>query len=122
MIKYCKSLFFSTVTSSIFLLTSVVKEVIALAFASSAAFARVASALIFSLTSSILTAFAFSALLARAVSSSIKCLTSSISCASLSEREIDDWENEHIKMLEQIAPEKFSVKHYGALAELKRKQ
>lgn len=42
--------------------------------------------------------------------------------ASLSEREIDDWENEHIKMLEQIAPEKFSVKHYGALAELKRKQ
>ena len=42
--------------------------------------------------------------------------------ASLSEREIDDWENEHIKMLEQIAPKKFSVKHYGALAELKRKQ
>lgn len=40
--------------------------------------------------------------------------------ASLSEREIADWEEEHKKLLVQIAPEKFEVLHYGAIAELKR--
>lgn len=40
--------------------------------------------------------------------------------ASLSEKEIADWEEEHKKLLVQIAPEKFEVLHYGAIAELKR--
>lgn len=40
--------------------------------------------------------------------------------ASLSERQIADWEEEHKKLLVQIAPEKFEVLHYGAIAELKR--
>lgn len=40
--------------------------------------------------------------------------------ASLSEKEIADWEREHIKMLEEIAPEEFCIKHYAALAELKK--
>lgn len=40
--------------------------------------------------------------------------------ASLSEKEIADWEGEHKKLLVQIAPEKFEVLHYGAIAELKR--
>lgn len=40
--------------------------------------------------------------------------------ASLAEDEVSAWEKEHIKMLEEIAPEEFSVRHYGALAELKK--
>ncbi len=38
--------------------------------------------------------------------------------ASLSEEEVKKWENEHVKMLSEIAPEEFDVKHYASLAEL----
>ncbi len=41
--------------------------------------------------------------------------------ASLSSEEISEWEREHIAMLNRIAPEKFDVFHYGAIAELKIK-
>ncbi|MGN0488366.1 MAG: class I SAM-dependent methyltransferase [Ruminococcus sp.] len=40
--------------------------------------------------------------------------------ASLTEKEVSLWEQEHIKLLEQIAPEKFDVLHYGAIAELRK--
>lgn len=39
--------------------------------------------------------------------------------ASLSESELRQWEAEHLKLLSEIAPEEFDVKHYAALAELK---
>lgn len=39
--------------------------------------------------------------------------------ASLTEREIADWEREHIKLLAEIAPDEFDILHYGAIAELK---
>ncbi len=39
--------------------------------------------------------------------------------ASLSGDELKAWEAEHKKLLSEIAPEKFDVKHYAALAELK---
>lgn len=39
--------------------------------------------------------------------------------ASLTESEISVWEKEHIKLLSEIAPEKFEIKHYSAIAELK---
>lgn len=38
--------------------------------------------------------------------------------ASLSEQEILSWEQEHIRLLSEIAPEEFTVLHYGAMAEL----
>lgn len=38
--------------------------------------------------------------------------------ASLSEPELHSWEQEHKRMLSQIAPEEFDVLHYAALAEL----
>lgn len=41
--------------------------------------------------------------------------------ASLSAQELEDWEQEHKKLLEEIATEKFKVLHYAALAELKLK-
>lgn len=41
--------------------------------------------------------------------------------ASLTESEITNWENEHIKMLNRIAPNEFDVLHYAAIAELKKK-
>lgn len=41
--------------------------------------------------------------------------------ASLTEDEIVKWENEHIKLLEMIAPENFKILHYAAIAELKKK-
>ncbi len=41
--------------------------------------------------------------------------------ASLTEAEIDIWEQEHSKLLSDIAPAEFSVLHYGAIAELKKK-
>ncbi len=41
--------------------------------------------------------------------------------ASLSESEIALWEAEHTRMLEENAPEKFEILHYGALAELRKK-
>lgn len=39
--------------------------------------------------------------------------------ASLSEEEIHSWEQEHIRLLNEIAPAQFDVLHYGAIAELK---
>ena len=41
--------------------------------------------------------------------------------ASLSDEEISAWEKEHIKLLSETAPEEFEVKHYAALAVLKKK-
>ena len=41
--------------------------------------------------------------------------------ASLSEDEISAWEQEHIKLLWEIAPEEFDILHYGAAAELMAK-
>lgn len=41
--------------------------------------------------------------------------------ASLTDEEIFRWEQEHKKLLEDIAPEEFEVLHYGAIAELKKK-
>lgn len=40
--------------------------------------------------------------------------------ASLSQEEISQWEEEHIRLLERIAPEEFDILHYGAIAELKK--
>lgn len=42
--------------------------------------------------------------------------------ASLTEKEISMWEQEHRKLLEQIAPNQFDIIHYGAIAELKKKE
>lgn len=39
--------------------------------------------------------------------------------ASLSNKELWEWEAEHTKMLSEIAPEEFDIKHYAALAELR---
>ena len=39
--------------------------------------------------------------------------------ALLSEDELQEWETEHKRLLSEIAPEEFDVKHYAALAELK---
>ncbi len=41
--------------------------------------------------------------------------------ASLSAEEISAWESEHKALLKNIAPEKFSVKHYAAMLELEKK-
>ena len=41
--------------------------------------------------------------------------------ASLSETELAAWEQEHRKLLDTIAPNEFNVKHYGAIAELKKR-
>ncbi len=38
--------------------------------------------------------------------------------ASLTEQEISAWEQEHIKLLAEIAPDEFDILHYGAIAEL----
>ena len=40
--------------------------------------------------------------------------------ASMSENEINSWEQEHLKLLSEIAPEEFDVLHYAALAVLKK--
>lgn len=42
--------------------------------------------------------------------------------ASLSRQELEKWEFEHIKMLSEIAPEEFDVKHYAALVELQARE
>ena len=42
--------------------------------------------------------------------------------ASLSPEEIAKWDVEHRALLESVAPESFEVKHYAALAVLKRKE
>lgn len=39
--------------------------------------------------------------------------------ASLTEEEISAWEEEHRKLLDEIAPAEFDILHYGAIAELK---
>lgn len=36
--------------------------------------------------------------------------------------ELDMWEQEHKKLLAETAPEEFTILHYGALAELKKKE
>ena len=41
--------------------------------------------------------------------------------ASLSQKEIAQWEQEHKKLLDSIAPEKFDVLHYISFMELKPK-
>ena len=40
--------------------------------------------------------------------------------ASLSEEEIEKWEQEHRALLERIAPNEFDILHYGTLVELKK--
>ena len=40
--------------------------------------------------------------------------------ASLAEEEVKKWEQEHIKLLSEIAPDEFDILHYAAIAELKR--
>lgn len=42
--------------------------------------------------------------------------------ASLSKEEVFAWEQEHIKLLLKIAPAEFDILHYGAIAELRKKQ
>ena len=41
--------------------------------------------------------------------------------ASLADAEIAAWEQEHMELLNKIAPPEFSILHYGAIAELKKK-
>ncbi|MCM1363652.1 MAG: class I SAM-dependent methyltransferase [Faecalibacterium sp.] len=41
--------------------------------------------------------------------------------ASLSSEEIEKWEFEHKAMLEKIAPNEFTIKHYAAMLELRKK-
>ena len=41
--------------------------------------------------------------------------------ASLSQEEIEKWEIEHQMLLQSIAPDKFNIKHYAAMLELKQK-
>lgn len=41
--------------------------------------------------------------------------------ASLTEEEISMWEQEHRKLLADIAPDEFNIFHYGAIAELKKR-
>lgn len=42
--------------------------------------------------------------------------------ASLTQEELGKWEEEHLKMLSECAPEEFDVRHYAALAELQAKK
>ena len=42
--------------------------------------------------------------------------------ASLSEEELIKWDKEHRELLDRIAPEQFAVKHYAALAVLRKKE
>ena len=41
--------------------------------------------------------------------------------ASLTEEELIRWDKEHRELLDRIAPEQFEVKHYAALAVLKKR-
>ena len=41
--------------------------------------------------------------------------------ASLSDEELARWDAEHRELLDQLAPEKFEVLHYAALAILRKK-
>ena len=40
--------------------------------------------------------------------------------ASLTEKEISMWEQEHMTLLGQIAPDEFDILYYAAIAELKK--
>lgn len=40
--------------------------------------------------------------------------------ASLTEKEISRWEQEHMTLLGRIAPNEFDILHYAAIAELKK--
>ena len=40
--------------------------------------------------------------------------------ASLTQKEISLWEQEHMTLLEQIASSEFDILHYAAIAELKK--
>lgn len=40
--------------------------------------------------------------------------------ASLTEQEILEWEQEHMTLLNEIAPAEFEILHYAAIAELKK--
>ena len=42
--------------------------------------------------------------------------------ASLSEEELTRWDREHRELLDKIAPEEFEVKHYAALAVLRKRE
>ena len=42
--------------------------------------------------------------------------------ASLSEEELARWDREHRELLDRIAPERFEVKHYAALAVLRKRE
>ena len=42
--------------------------------------------------------------------------------ASLSKEELKEWEAEHRKMLLEIAPKEFDIKHYAALVELQARK
>lgn len=42
--------------------------------------------------------------------------------ASLTEKEIALWEKEHTELLNKIAPDTFTVKHYAAYCQLKPKK
>ena len=42
--------------------------------------------------------------------------------ASLSPEEICEWEREHTLLLEEIAPDHFTIKHYAAMVELKKRE
>ena len=42
--------------------------------------------------------------------------------ASLTPEEIASWEKEHLALLERLAPESFSIRHYAALSLLRKKQ
>lgn len=41
--------------------------------------------------------------------------------ASLPEEEVHAWEEEHLRLLSEIAPDEFDILHYAAMAELKKK-
>ena len=57
----------------------------------------------------------------RGVLSQAEAAFSTWGMLPLSEAEIAGWEREHIRLLEQIAPPEFDVRHYGAMAELKKR-
>ena len=42
--------------------------------------------------------------------------------ASLSAEELEKWDAEHRQLMERIAPERFEIRHYAALAVLKKKE
>lgn len=41
--------------------------------------------------------------------------------ASLTPDEISAWEKEHTALLEEIAPNEFTIRHFGAIVQLKKR-